>query len=122
MSFVPRALEGTLLTAARAFPSVVLTGPRRAGKTTLLRRVFPRARYVLLEDPDIQSRARSDPRGFLEELNPPVLFDEIQHVPDLMGYVRTRIDRYPRRHGQWFFTGSQEAPLMRVHVRKMPVL
>ena len=80
---------------------------------TLLRRVFPRARYVLLEDPDIQLRARSDPRGFLGELNPPVLFDEIQHVPDLMGYVRTQIDRNPRRHGQWFFTGSQEAPLMR---------
>jgi hypothetical protein len=99
--------------AARHFPAVVITGPRRAGKTYLLRRAFPRARYVLLEDPDLQARARSDPRTFLDELEPPVLFDEIQNVPELFDYVRTRIDRTPRKMGQWLFTGSQEAPLMR---------
>ena len=54
-----------------------------------------------------------DPRGFLDELPTPVLFDEIQNVPELFDYVRTRIDRHPRRRGDWLFTGSQEAPLMR---------
>src|SRR5262249_55241713 len=82
---------------------------RRAGKTTLLQHLFSKAQYVLLEDPDIQSRARSDPRGFLDELRPPVVFDEIQHVPDLLAYVRTKIDQHPSRRGQWFFNGS---PLM----------
>jgi len=91
---------------------VVLTGPRRAGKTTLLRRLFPGAAYVLLEDPDVRDRARSDPRALLEELHPPVLFDEIQHVPELFGYIRSGIDKHPRQMGQWLFTGSQEAPLM----------
>jgi len=112
MRLVPRVLEKTVLAAARHFPSVVLTGPRRAGKTTLLRRAFPGARYVLLEDPDLQARARSDPRAMLDELRPPVVFDEIQNVPELLNHVRTRVDRKPRRMGQWLFTGSQEAPLM----------
>lgn len=112
MKFISRAIQETVLRAARAFPAVVLTGPRRAGKTTFLRHAFPRARYVLLEDPDIQARARSDPRALIDELRPPVLFDEIQNVPELFDYIRTRIDQSPRRMGRWLFTGSQEAPLM----------
>jgi predicted AAA+ superfamily ATPase len=91
---------------------VAITRPRRSGKTTLLRQLFPKAQYVLLEDPDIQGRIRNDPRTFLEELRPPVLFDEIQNAPELLSYVRTLIDAAPRRMGRWLFTGSQEAPLM----------
>src|SRR5713101_2475058 len=113
MQYIQRRLAGVLLDAARHFPAVVVTGPRRAGKATLLRRLFPKARYVLLEDPDIQGRIRGDPRTFLEELHPPVLFDEIQNAPELLSYVRTLIDSAARRMGQWLFTGSQEAPLMR---------
>jgi uncharacterized protein len=112
MRSVARALQNQVLKASRAFPAVVVTGPRRAGKTTLLRRMFPRARYILLEDPDVRARARSDPRALIEELQPPVLFDEIQNAPELFAYIRSNIDRQPRRMGQWFFTGSQEAPLM----------
>ena len=112
MRYIPRILGDVLREAARHFPAVVVTGPRRAGKTTLLRQLFPKARYVLLEDPDIRTRIRTDPRGFLDELRPPVVFDEIQNTPELLDYVRTRIDLRPRRMGEWLFTGSQEAPLM----------
>lgn len=112
MRFIGRAIRPTVLQAARSFPAVVVTGPRRAGKTTLLRRLFPRASYVLLEDPDLQARARSDPRGMLDGLRLPALFDEIQNVPELLAYIRTRIDESPSRKGQWLLTGSQEAPLM----------
>ncbi|MGO9124523.1 MAG: ATP-binding protein, partial [Terriglobales bacterium] len=113
MRYIPRKLAGVLLDASKHFPAVVVTGPRRAGKTTLLRKLFPNARYVLLEDPDIQARVRSDPRAFLDELQPPVVFDEIQNTPELLDYVRTLIDTGPQRMGRWLFTGSQEAPLMR---------
>lgn len=112
MVLIERIIGKAVLRASRQFPAVVVTGPRRAGKTHVLRQLFPGAQYVLLEDPDTQARAKSDPRTLLEELRPPVLFDEIQNVPELFGYVRTLIDRKPRKMGQWLFTGSQEAPLM----------
>jgi len=112
MRYIPRKLAGVILEARRHFPALVVTGPRRAGKTTLLRELFPRAQYVLLEDPDTQARVRNDPRAFLEDLHPPVILDEIQNAPELLNYVRTLIDERPRRMGQWLFTGSQEAPLM----------
>jgi hypothetical protein len=42
-----------------------------------------------------------------------VILDEIQHAPELLAYVRARIDRAPSRKGLWLLTGSQEAALMR---------
>lgn len=109
---IDRQIVPVLNSALRRFPAVVLTGPRRSGKTTLLRMAVPRAQYVLLEDPDVQDRVRRDPRAFLDGLRPPVIFDEIQNTPQLLDYIRTLVDAHPRRMGQWLFTGSQEAPLM----------
>ena len=113
MRYVRRALEGQVLQAMKGFPAVVLTGPRRAGKTWLLRHLFPKASYFLMEDPDIVARLRADPHGFLDAVKTPAILDEVQIVPEVFALVRTRIDRQPRRTGQWLLTGSQESPLMR---------
>ena len=113
MQGIQRQIEPTIRAAAKRFPVVVLTGPRRAGKTWLLRHLFPEASYVLLEDPDVASRASEDPQGFLDGLEGPVILDEIQRAPELFRYVRSRADREPRAAGRWLLTGSQESTLMR---------
>jgi len=113
MKYIPRQIESELLLASKHFSGLILTGPRRAGKTTLLRKLFPKAQYYLLEDPDVIARLRADPRSFIEEIRPPAILDEIQNVPEILSYVRTQIDRLPNKKGQWLLTGSQESPLMK---------
>ena len=113
MKYIPRQIESELLLASKHFSGLILTGPRRAGKTTLLRKLFPKAQYYLLEDPDIIARLRADPHSFIEEIRPPAILDEIQNVPEILSYVRTQIDRFPNKKGQWLLTGSQESPLMK---------
>lgn len=112
MNYISRTIESELIRGARHFPALLLTGARRTGKTTVLRHLFPSADYVLLEEADVVDRARSDPRGFLDSLNCPIIIDEIQNTPELFTYIRARIDREPEKKGQWLLTGSQEAPLM----------
>jgi len=108
----PRALARVILRAMKTFPAIVVTGPRQSGKTTLLKMLFSKThKFVSLEDPDVRIRAKEDPFHFLEQYTPPVIIDEIQYVPELLSYIKTRID-LKRKPGQWLFTGSQNFTLM----------
>ena len=106
--YIRRSIEPVLKRAAREFPVVVLTGPRQSGKTTTLRTLFGRTHgYASLEPPDVRAAASADPRAFLEMHPPPVIFDEIQHAPDLLPYLKERVDAERRRTGRYILTGSQ---------------
>ena len=100
MRYVRRKLESQVVAAAKSFPALVLTGPRRSGKTWMLKHLFPRASYHLFEDPDVVARFRHDPQGFLDGVRLPAILDEIQNTPEVFNYVRSRIDREPRRTGR----------------------
>jgi hypothetical protein len=106
--FISRALEPALRQAVRDFPVVVLTGPRQSGKTTLLMHLFSASHaYVSLDAPDVRAVAVSDPRGFLSLHGPPVIFDEIQYAPELIAYIKGRVDAHRHDKGQFILTGSQ---------------
>ena len=106
--YIERSLEPILRRAVSEFPAVVLTGPRQSGKTTLLRHLFgSHHKYVSLEVPDIRAAAVEDPRGFLELYSPPVIFDEVQYTPDLLSYIKEKIDNNRTEKGQYLLSGSQ---------------
>lgn len=112
--YIPRLLSPTLSEALDQFPSVLVTGPRQSGKTTFLLEEFGRgARYLSLDDPLERSFAASDPNGFLDRFpEERVILDEIQYGPDLLPYLKIRIDRDRHRYGRWLLTGSQQFQLM----------
>lgn len=113
MDLIRRAIEPVLRRAATEFPAVVLTGPRQSGKTTVLKHVFgDRFRYLLLDLPDVRATALEDPRGLLAAYPPPLILDEVQHAPELLPYIKARIDEDRGRAGQYVLTGSHNLLLI----------
>jgi hypothetical protein len=101
------------LNATKSFPSIVLTGPRQSGKTTLLKNILGGYTYTTFDDPLSRERALSDPNLFLDTLGEKIIIDEIQYVPNLLSYVKMRIDQKRDVPGRFIFTGSQQFPLMK---------
>lgn len=106
----PRKFERILRELAGQYPALTVTGPRQSGKTTLCRSVFPDHGYLNLEPLDQREFAREDPRGLLAEYPDGLVLDEIQHVPELLGYIQEAVDENDAP-GRYVLTGSQHFTL-----------
>ena len=104
--YIPRQIVNHLRELGQYYPIISITGPRQAGKTTLIKHLYPDYQYLSLEDPDLRQRAQDDPRGFLEQYDHQVIFDEAQRVPSLFSYLQTLVDA-DRRKGRFILSGSQ---------------
>ena len=60
---IARTLPDYLREIGKFFPIISLTGPRQAGKTTLLREHFTDYDYINLEDPLYRDQLDYDPRN-----------------------------------------------------------
>lgn len=106
--YLPRLVDDTLSRLATEFPAIVILGPRASGKTTTgLRHA---ASVVRLDRPAEAVAFRADPDAALEALAEPVLIDEWQVVPEVMGAIKRAVDRSPKP-GRFLITGSVRSEL-----------
>lgn len=92
----------------QALPAVLLIGPRATGKTTTARRRA--ASVVRLDRPGEAAAFSADPDAALSGMAEPVLLDEWQAVPSVLGAVKRAVDDDPRS-GRFLLTGSVRADL-----------
>lgn len=102
-AYIDRLIDPVLDELLEAVPAVLLAGPRACGKTTTARR---RAVGVLrLDRPGDAALVRADPDIALAARDEPLLIDEWQAVPDVLGAVKRAVDADPRP-GRFLLTGS----------------
>jgi predicted AAA+ superfamily ATPase len=109
-------MENRILELSKSYSAILLTGPRQAGKTTMLRALAEKEnigrKYVTLDDLTERDMAKNDPALFLQLHQPPVLIDEVQFAPELFTYIKIHIDEHHNPSDFWM-TGSQIFRLMR---------
>jgi len=101
--FKPRIITDKLRKLASTFPSVVMTGARQVGKSTLLQHVFPDLESIVFDPVIDVGNARQDPELFLDNHRPPIILDEIQYAPELVPVIKRRLDK-DRQAGQYIMT------------------
>lgn len=111
--WIDRQISKKILKAAKEFPALVLTGGRQAGKTELLKHLFPQYAYVSLDLPSLAAQAEHAPAQLLQNNPLPVIIDEVQYAPSLFRHLKTFIDRDRHKTGQILLTGSQKFTLMK---------
>lgn len=107
-----RRLQVQIDALRRGYPAVAITGPRQSGKTTLAKMACPDLPYVNFESPLERADFEVDPQGFLDRFPDGAVFDEVQHVPELLSFLQVRIDAQPMV-GRYILTGSQQLELDR---------
>jgi predicted AAA+ superfamily ATPase len=112
MNYRPRFLEEKLASYGRWFKAVMLLGARQAGKTTLLKKMFPDVPLITFDPVQDLHGARQSPDLFLDSFPPPVILDEVQYAPELFAALKRRLDRF-EGPGQYFMTGSQNPVMLR---------
>lgn len=106
--YIPRLADTRLDELFAELPAVLLVGPRATGKTTTARR---HARTVVRLDSEAEAGAfRADPDVALRALETPVLLDEWQAVPGVLGAVKRAVDDETGA-GRFLLTGSVRADL-----------
>lgn len=105
-----RHISKEILQLVQEYPVITVMGPRQAGKTTLVKALFPEKPYINLEHPNQRQIALEDPERLLAQHPEGAVLDEIQRVPELLSYIQVIVDE-KKKNGMYILTGSHQLSL-----------
>lgn len=107
----PRNIRQFALDALSDSPVVLINGARQTGKSTLVKGLEPKARYLTFDDPAVLAAAQADPFGFIAALKGPVCLDEVQRAAGIFLAIKAQVDK-DRTPGRFLLTGSANILLL----------
>lgn len=100
---IPRHATQVLADNIASFPAVMIGGARAVGKTTTAASFA--ASFVSLDEPSVREPFLANPDVVLKTYQEPVLLDEWQLVPELLGAVKRAVDS-DSSPGRFILAGS----------------
>lgn len=111
--YIHRTIETKLDEMYGNFPSILVTGSRQSGKSTVLQYITnnkgEKISEVSLDDINERIMAIEDPENFLRTHGVPLIIDEFQYAPNLLSYIKITIDE--ARKNEMFGDGKEVGTL-----------
>ncbi|RUA02786.1 MAG: ATP-binding protein [Deltaproteobacteria bacterium] len=108
-----RLIETRLKELFSYYPVVAVLGARQVGKSTLVGNLFADVVHTTVFDPVVDiGNVRQDPDFFLQNIQTPAFFDEVQYAPELIGSIKRKVDK-EKKNGLFILSGSQNLSVLR---------
>ena len=112
-NYIHRTIENKLEEMYDNFPSILITGSRQSGKSTVLQYITTTKSQTInevsLDDLNERTLAIDDPETFLRTHGVPLIIDEFQYAPNLLSYIKLAIDE--ARKNEMFGDGKKVGTL-----------
>ena len=112
MSYIERAITSVLKNRVSSSKCLLLTGARQAGKSTIIKHVFPEYNVANFDDRLTRLQAKEEPKLFFLNNPRPLFIDEVQKENSILEEIKLIVDNSDAR-GNFILSGSAKLELMK---------
>lgn len=112
MAYIKRAISGVLTRRVKTCKCTLVLGARQVGKSTLIKKEFPKYNRTNFDDKLTRLQAKEEPKLFFLNNPCPLFIDEVQKEGSVLEEIKQIVDESDKR-GQFILSGSQKLELMK---------
>ena len=112
MAYIKRAISAMLKSRVKTGKCTLILGARQVGKSTLIKKEFPKYNRANFDDRLTRLQAKEEPKLFFLNNPCPLFIDEVQKEGSVLEEIKQIVDESDAR-GQFILSGSQKLELMK---------
>ena len=110
-TYFKRHIKKSIDSYLRDYPSVMLTGARQVGKTSIFENEY-NYKIISLDNINILESIKNDAVGAISSYDKPLVIDEVQREQSVFNSLKYLIDK-DKKNGEYLLIGSQKFELMK---------